>query len=1089
MSSRGARPIGVIVLAVVGCLAAVTAQVGVPAIDPRRGVVVEHDNAGATDEYSLTLEPAQFVDLTLTDNSSPRSVTPPQVVTATVRDRAGTIVARVTHETSASGDRRLCFVAERAGVHTVAVSATRPLRYTLRVADVRAATGADRNRSAALADFVEAERLHGERSNDRDREAIGRFLTAASLWTQAGDGLEAAHAWHRVALVYNALADTEKALDADSRAAQLGRELGDRQTEAVALTSKGITYIRMGDHPNALRQFEPALALFRAAGDRDSEAYTLTAMGVIYQLMGDARKALEYHPQAIANWRAVGNAEGEAVGVHNRGTALRLSGNFKAAMPVLEEALRMQRALGHRVFAAAALAQIGHTFLGLGDVAHAFGAYEEALALQRTIGIWRGEWAGSSALGMVAQRGDWPAAVELFSAGAAIFQGAERAFEARIFHAPRRVESPPDAVRRGIDMLMRARIFLRAIGVGRWSAVVDTAIANGLALLGDIDGALPAYTDALATFRAIRDRDGEVTALVGLAFTEKALGRLEDARNHAEAAVRVVESFQADVLNPEVRALYMSRNRYAFGVYIDIEMALDAVKPGRGHAAAALLASERARARGLVDLLWEARSRISAGVNTELVARERLLANRVDAADDELSRLLSGRTPSRVTEAQRHVDDLTAELRAVQHQLTAESPQYAALTQPSAMSLADIQELLDPDTVLLEYALGDVRSYVWAVTRDTVTTALLPGRAAIEDVAGRAYELLMRGPRRDTRVQTRRALEALSNLVLKPVAPALTSRRLVVVADAGLQYVPFAALPRPAASADDPPGEPLIVTHELVMLPSASALDALRRTPRAVNRANRELVILADPVLRPDDPRLRRAAAPPGRSAPVAAGETAADPSRPAADDDVVSLDRLPFTRAEANAIAALAPGPRTLKALDFAASRATAVAEIGRFRLVHFATHALLNSTQPERSGIVLSLVDRGGAPVDGFLRLHDIYNLRLSADLVVLSACRTALGKELRGEGLVGLTRGFFYAGAPAVVASLWDVRDRSTAELMTRFYRAMLRDRLAPAAALRAAQLGMWRDVGWSAPAHWAGFVLQGDWRDAGPMPVQP
>jgi hypothetical protein len=158
----------------------------------------------------------------------------------------------------------------------------------------------------------------------------------------------------------------------------------------------------------------------------------------------------------------------------------------------------------------------------------------------------------------------------------------------------------------------------------------------------------------------------------------------------------------------------------------------------------------------------------------------------------------------------------------------------------------------------------------------------------------------------------------------------------------------------------------------------------------------------------------------------------------------------------------------------------ATALAEMGRYRIVHFATHALLNSRHPELSGIILSLVDRDAQPIDGFLRLHDVYNLPLNADLVVLSACRTALGKDISGEGLVGLTRGFMYAGAPAVVASLWDVRDRSTSELMTRFYRAMLRDGLAPAAALRAAQASMWRSPRWSAPAHWAGFILQGDWQ---------
>jgi CHAT domain-containing protein len=169
------------------------------------------------------------------------------------------------------------------------------------------------------------------------------------------------------------------------------------------------------------------------------------------------------------------------------------------------------------------------------------------------------------------------------------------------------------------------------------------------------------------------------------------------------------------------------------------------------------------------------------------------------------------------------------------------------------------------------------------------------------------------------------------------------------------------------------------------------------------------------------------------------------------------------------------------MEALDFEASKATATGgRLSQYRIVHFATHGLINSRHPELSGIVLSLVDQQGRPQDGFLRLHDVYNLKLDADLVVLSGCRTAVGKDVRGEGLIGLTRGFMYAGAPRVVASLWDVRDEATAELMKRFYEAMLRQRMPPAAALRAAQLSMTREKRWEAPYYWAGFVLQGEWR---------
>jgi CHAT domain-containing protein len=191
-------------------------------------------------------------------------------------------------------------------------------------------------------------------------------------------------------------------------------------------------------------------------------------------------------------------------------------------------------------------------------------------------------------------------------------------------------------------------------------------------------------------------------------------------------------------------------------------------------------------------------------------------------------------------------------------------------------------------------------------------------------------------------------------------------------------------------------------------------------------------------------------------------------------------LDRLPASRREAESIAALASAGASFTALDFRASRATALSsEVSRARIVHFASHGLLNSRHPELSGIVLSLVDEQGRALDGFFQTRDIYKLRLSADLVVLSACQTALGKEVRGEGLIGLSRGFMYAGTPRIVASLWRVPDRATAEFMAEFYRGVLRQGLTPAAALRAAQRRFRGEKLWSNPYYWAAFTLQGEW----------
>jgi CHAT domain-containing protein len=322
-------------------------------------------------------------------------------------------------------------------------------------------------------------------------------------------------------------------------------------------------------------------------------------------------------------------------------------------------------------------------------------------------------------------------------------------------------------------------------------------------------------------------------------------------------------------------------------------------------------------------------------------------------------------------------------------------------------------------------------------------------------------------------------------MLLQPVAEQLGNKRLLVVSDGVLQYIPFAALPMPGTSNH----EPLLVKHEIVNSPSASSLAVLRKdlnerkTPSkaiAPSAPAKLIAVFADPVFTSDDERLqgREEQAP---HVPLDKSNVSDRALARAARETDVTFNRLPFTRTEAEQILALVPATSRLQAVDFAANRATATSpELSQYRIVHFATHGILNSKQPELSGVVLSLVDEKGKSQNGFLRLHDVFNLNLPAELVVLSACQTGLGEAVKGEGLVGLTRGFMYAGAPRVVVSLWNVDDEATSQLMAKFYEKMLQDGVKPAAALRAAQLEMWQQKQWQAPFYWAAFTLQGEWR---------
>ena len=427
---------------------------------------------------------------------------------------------------------------------------------------------------------------------------------------------------------------------------------------------------------------------------------------------------------------------------------------------------------------------------------------------------------------------------------------------------------------------------------------------------------------------------------------------------------------------------------------------------------------------------------------------------------------------------------------------------------PAALAAPAWQQpgaVLDEGTLLLEYLLGEKNSVLWAITTDSAQLFELPGRAEIEQAAQRVYELLtarIPGENETNLVAFRRAAQAetqypaaaraLSQMILGPVADQLGKKRLLIVADGALHSIPFAALPDPVASSqlsvvsskaaiNQQPAtdnrQPLIVNHEIVSLPSASVLGMLRRRKQSLPPAPRWLALLADPVFEKDDPRFRPSAAKGGANASglrSANGASIAGTRGP--------LARLRFARDEADQIWATlstAQLEQSLAADDFAANQDLALSSaMSEYRYLHFATHGVLDQSRPELSGLALSMFDQAGREQDGFLRLVEIYNLKLAAELVTLSACETGLGKQMRGEGIIGLTRGFLHAGAQRALVSLWKVDDRASARLMGQVYAGIFRDKLSPAAALRRAQLAMREDPAMKSPFFWAAFVLHGE-----------
>jgi CHAT domain-containing protein len=598
---------------------------------------------------------------------------------------------------------------------------------------------------------------------------------------------------------------------------------------------------------------------------------------------------------------------------------------------------------------------------------------------------------------------------------------------------------------------------------------------------------------ALELVRASNDRSPEAEILLTLARIDRDDGRLEAAKKGVEASLRLVESMRPSIFSSSVRASFLAARQAQYEFYVDTLMALDRASPGQHFAERAFEVSERARARTLIEELAHARHALPTAAALEGSARLHDLSRKIGnlQVQKELLARRGASNPKEIREILKAIDEAVDEADEIEGTENEASAKGTAQDLATPLALPEIQkQVLGPGALLLEYQLGTERSHLWVVTSDSIQAFELPSRAVIEGSARRYYDLLTARNRHPQKAETVKQRDArwakadsdlvtagreLSKLLLEPVAPHLQDRTLLVVADGALSYVPFGALP-------DPGGADLLLAHHAwVQLPSASTLGALRRDRQSRLPAAKAVAVIGAPKYRKDQapPSQQPESTSRGEDEPAdSAGESSAE--RPAAAGEL-SLPPLPWAEKESRSIAALVPKEDVLIALGSQASRQTIdTTDLSQYRYLHFATHGLVDAERPQLSALVLSLYDNGGQPVDGYLRLVDIDSLRLNADLVTLSACRTALGQEVRGEGLIGLTRGFLTAGARRVVASLWSVEDGPTAKLMASFYRFLLSEHLTPAESLRKAQLEMSRDPKKSSPYYWAAFTLQGEWQ---------
>ena len=761
-----------------------------------------------------------------------------------------------------------------------------------------------------------------QRSLRRYDQATESYQKALTIYRTLTDRSSEAGTLSNLAIVNNLLNRNDEAIVFYRQALDIHQELKNRTGEGIVLNNLGQSYIRLRQYEKAIENLEPALVIAREVKRRTGEGNTLTGLGDAHSALGYPERSIGYYEQALAIHREVKSRGNEATTLVTLSDLHIKLGRYESAIQALGRALAIARDLKDRATESSVLSTLADAYLHLGRSADAIDHYNQALVLARSVKDRSGEGIILNSLGQVyntLERNE--EALEYLQQGIAIARELKRpTSQTHALASMGEIYSRMAQHDRALEVHAQALAIAREAKYRPGEGLALIRLGDTHRKLGQLEKANEYLQPALAVARALKDPEAETMTLIGLARVARERGELAQARSLAEETLTLIESVRSQMFGRESRAAYFAWAQAANELHVDILMRMHKATPSAGYDALALDSSERRRARGLLELLTEAGMDVRAGVDPKLVERERALERQLNTlAASRL--LLQGRTqsPESLASLERDITRLEQERESVEIEIRSTSPRYAAVAHPEPLATRDIQsDLLDNDTLLLEFLLGEERSYVWALSRGSLVSHELPKRIEVEAAVRNVLDLVSK---RGTGVTD--ASRRLSQMVLGPVANQLRGKRLAIVPDGALQYVPFAMLPSPVRSET-----PLIVNHEIVTLPSASTLGIIRTELARRTPARDGIAVIADPVFSTADERMKTtaAAAYAGSPATIAGPENtrllAHLAGAPGAKGAPTFIPRLPFTRQEADRILGVRPDATNLKAMDFTASK-----------------------------------------------------------------------------------------------------------------------------------------------------------------------
>lgn len=787
-------------------------------------------------------------------------------------------------------------------------------------------------------------------------------------------------------------------------------------TEGESLRSQGESKADAKLLEQAFEKFQAVLPVWEKLNDVYEQAVVDYGVGWTYIPQGKYDEATLSFARGLKIAQTLGDEYAQTINYAGISWSEFYSGNFETAAFNFNLALEMARKNGYQ-------SQIGRALFGLGNIEYMRGNYDAAFnLLTKSVQVRR-------------------------KTNEKRPEGLTDITIAKVLFRQKKISQAIDYLNQSLAIFGQA-----ATKSGQAEAI--NTLGWAYLALGENQKAQENFERALQIRNNLGDKAGEAAALRGLSAAHARTGDFQKAKTEVEKMFEVLDSLRGESLNADTRLSFTASIREYYEDGIEILMQMNEREPKQGYDREAFAINEHSRSRTLLDLIQEKQTNFGSKANPNLLARKQEIHQRlIENLDAEREMRLTEKDSEKLKSQRLKIQDLLFSLRETEDEIRRQGINEGETFAAPIVPLTEIQKFLDGETVILEYSLGAEHSFLWLVTREKVSAFVLPKRETIEKLAMEVRDslILQKSDRvRGELIFNQKAAE-LSKILLAPVLPHLTNQRLLIIPQGALQYLPFAALPKN--------GQPLVAEHEITYLPSASLLAYLQKKDKPV--FDKEIAVFADPIYSATDERL---------------GKFSLKNENTKQD-----TPRLFSSRFEAEKIASLVPPDESLVALDADASREKVIkTDLSKYRILHFAAHAFIDDEQPELSAVMLSNYDENGRKINGLLRSAEILNLDLNAEMVVLSGCRTGLGKNVRGEGFLNLSRDFMLAGTQRLLVSLWEVEDKATAELMARFYRKLFKEQMTAAAALRSAQLEMMRDKRWRLPFYWSPFILQGDWK---------